>query len=116
MTLAELRKKRDDARKFLASIFTESLSKKEDGSKEYDFRKVTVLKDGIENLEGTAKSVAVAERVQKLNTELDEVCKQVESLEAAEKIAADNEKRENTLNRQPLPGSPTRKNKRPSDN
>ena len=106
MTLSELRKKRDDARKFLASIFTESLSKKADGSKEYDFRKVTVLKDGIENLEGTAKSVAVAGRVQKLNAELDEFCKQVENLEAAEKIAAENEKRESTLNRQPLPGSP----------
>lgn len=112
MTLTELRKKRDAARTFLASIFTESLSKKEDGSKQYDFRKVTLLKDGIENLEGTAKSVAVAERVQALNTELDEFCKQVESLEAAEKIADENEKRENNLNRQPLPGSAEQKDQK----
>jgi len=109
VTLSELRKKRDDARKFLASIFTESLSKKEDGSKEYDFRKVTVLKDGIDTLEGTAKSVKVAEKVRELNTELDETCKQVEDLEAAEKSAEDFHKRESTFNRQPLPGSPEEK-------
>ena len=112
MTLSELRQKRDDARKFLASIFTESLSKKEDGSKEYDFQKVTVLKDGIENLKGTAKSVKVAERVRELNTELDEFCKQVEDLEAAEKTAAEFEKREKTLTRPPLPGSPAVKDQK----
>ena len=109
MTLSELRKKRDDARKFLASIFTESLSKKDDGSKEYDFRKVTVLKDGIDKLEGTAKSVKVAEKVRELNAELDEICKQVEDLEAAEKSAEEFHKRESTFNRQPLPGSPDEK-------
>ncbi|KKL65850.1 hypothetical protein LCGC14_2150860 [marine sediment metagenome] len=109
MTLSELRKKRDDARKFLASIFTESLSKKDDGSKEYDFRKVTVLKDGIDTLEGTEKSVKVAEKVRELNAELDEICKQVEDLEAAEKSAEDFHKRESTFNRQPLPGSPEEK-------
>ena len=109
MTLSELRKKRDEARKFLASIFTESLSKKEDGSKEYDFRTVTLLKDGIENLEGTAKSVKVAERVRELNAELDEFCKQCEDLEAAEKAGEAFEKREATLDRQPLPGSPEKK-------
>ncbi len=106
MTLSELRKKRDDARKFLASIFTESLSKKDDGSKEYDFRKVTVLKDGIDTLEGIEKSVKVAEKVRELNAELDEICKQVEDLEAAEKSAEDFHKRESSLKRQPLPGSP----------
>lgn len=105
MTLAELRKKRDKAREFLASVFTESVVEKADGAKEYDFRKVTVLKDGIENLEGTAKSVKVAERVRELNAELDEICKQCEDLEAAEKSAEDFQKREDTLNRRPLPGA-----------
>ena len=106
MDLSKLRTQRDDQRTFLASIFAESISEKDDGSKEYDFQKVTVLKDGIDTLEGTAKSVKVAEKVRELNAELDQTCKQVETLEAAEKSAEDFAKREGQLNRQPLPGIP----------
>lgn len=102
MTLAELQKKRDAARKFLASIFTEANTK--DG-KPPNFQQVECLKDEIGDVTGVEKSVKVAERVQQLNRELDEFCKQVEVLETAEKAAADFEKREKTLNRPVLPGS-----------
>lgn len=95
MTLTELRKQRDDKRTFLATIFSESLVKADDGSKQYDFRKVTSLKDGIENLEGKEKSVKVAEKVRELNAELDTICKEVETLEAAEKAAGEFSDREN---------------------
>jgi len=110
--LSELRKKRDEKRTFLAGIFKEAVAANDDGVKEYDFRKVTCLKDGIENLEGTAKSVKVAERVRELNTELDEACKEIETLEGAEKDAKAFEERQNTLNRPPLPGSPDRKDQK----
>ena len=105
MSLSALKKQCADKRKALKSIFDASLSKKDDGSKEYDFRKVDKIDgfDGFDGLEGTEKSVKIAEIVQEINGDLDELCKQVETLEAAEKTANDFDTAEKKLNHPGLP-------------
>ena len=108
MSLSKLKQQRDEKRKTLSTIFKESLSTKEDGSKEYDFRQVTCVEEAA-NLEGTEKSVKVAERVQAINGELDEVCAQIETLEKAEKAANDFEAAEKSLNHPGIPSGGDRK-------
>lgn len=104
-TLAELRKKRDDQRNRLSDVFQQSTVKKDDGAKEYDFRKVSGLGDGIDELTGTQKSVAVAKWVQEKNSELDGLCQEIEVLESAEKAANDFEASAKHLNRPMFPGA-----------
>lgn len=77
----------------LGKVFEEA--KTDDG--QYDYRKVKCLGDGLD-------SIAVAEKVKALNAEADELAKHAETLEAADKAAADHADREKGLRGFPLPG------------
>ena len=88
--MSTLKKRRDELaakQAKLQEVFAES--KNDDG--EYDFTRVTCLGDTIKG------SQAVAEEVTKRNAELDDIAKECESLEAAEKAAGDQAAREKTL-------------------
>lgn len=84
-TLTQVREKLAAKQDELGKVFTEA--KTDDG--QYDFNKVTVLGKEVKG------SIAVAEKVKAMNAELDELAKEAETLEAAEKAAgahADREK------------------------
>jgi HK97 family phage major capsid protein len=84
-TLTQVREKLAAKQDELGKVFTEA--KTDDG--QYDFNKVTVLGKDVKG------SIAVAEKVKAMNAEVDELAKEAETLEAAEKAAgahADREK------------------------
>ncbi|MFN3990047.1 MAG: phage major capsid protein [Erythrobacter sp.] len=79
----------------LSKVFEEA--KTESG--ELSFGKVKCLGDSVKG------ALAVAEEVKKMNAELDELGRHVETLSAAEKAARDHEAREKGLRNFPLPGA-----------
>ncbi len=94
-TIKEVRDELAAKQDALGAIFKEA--KTDDG--QYDFNKVKSLGDDVKG------SIAVAEKVNQMNAELDELAQKAETLEAAEKAAKDQERREKALWRPPLPGN-----------
>lgn len=104
MTVAELnlkqtREKMASKQDELGKVFAEALVSGDSGKKEYDFNRVVCLGTGVKG------SVAVAKRVQEMNAELNELGEHADTLEAAEKAAAEHESREKARPRFPMPGS-----------
>ena len=83
MTLREIREKLAARRKTLSDVFAESRSTSDDGRVEYDFRKVKSLDVG--DIDDAGKPVAVAEKIQAMTREIDELALQEEKLAVAEK-------------------------------
>lgn len=83
-TLEKVREKLAAKQDELGKVFTEA--KTDDGK--YDFNRVTVLGKDVKG------SVAVAEKVKALNAELDDIAKEAEALEDAEKAAGAHAARE----------------------
>ena len=94
LNLKQTREKMAVKQDELGKVFTEA--KNSDG--QYDFNKVTCLGADVKG------SIAVAERVKAMNAELNELGVHAETLEAAEKAAADHANREKALHRLPQPG------------
>lgn len=86
--LEELQEKFETKQADLAKVFDEA--KTDDGG--YDYRNVKCLGKEFEG-----KSIAVAERVKEMDTELNEIGQQVETLRAADEAAKAHKSRENTL-------------------
>lgn len=104
MTVAELnlkqtREKMASKQDELGKVFAEALVSGDSGEKQYDFNRVTCLGTGVKG------SAAVAKRVQEMNAELNELGEHADTLDAAEKAAAEHESREKARPRFPMPGS-----------
>jgi HK97 family phage major capsid protein len=93
LTAEQAREKLGVKQDELGKIFEEA--KTDDGR--HDYSKVKCLGVGLD-------SVAVAEKVHALNLEANELAKHAETLEAADKAAADHADREKGLRNFPLPG------------
>lgn len=99
LTLKQAREKLGAKQDELGKVFEEALVPSDSGEKVYDFNKVTCLGGDVKG------SVAVAEKVGQLNAELNELAEHAETLEGAEKAAAEHENRSKALNkRPPFPG------------
>ncbi|MEP9402044.1 phage major capsid protein [Sphingomonas sp. VNH70] len=96
MTLKDLRAKLGAKQAELAAVFAEA--KTDSG---YAFDKVTCLGADVKG------AVAVSDKVQQMNAELDDLAKQAESLEGAEKAAAAHEEREKSRAGFRFPGGTT---------
>lgn len=94
LTLPQAREKLGARQEELGKVFAEA---KTDGG-EYDFGKVKCLGDEVKG------SVAVAEKVKAMNSELNELAAHAETLEGAEKAAREHDDREKAINRPRLPG------------
>lgn len=92
-TLDQVREKLAAKQDELGKVFTEA--KTDDGK--YDFNKVTVLGKDVKG------SIAVAEKVQAMNAELDELAQEAETLDAAEKAAGAHTAREKVRGHVPMP-------------
>lgn len=93
LTAKQAREKLGVKQDELGKVFEEA--KTDDG--QYDYRQVKCLGDGLD-------SVAVAEKVKALNAEAEELAKHAETLEAADKAAADHADRQKGQRGFPLPG------------
>lgn len=93
LTLAQAREKAADRQDKLKEIFEQAKS-----GDSYDFNKVTVLGADVKG------SIAVAEKVNQMSAELNEICAHAETLEAAEKAAAELENRGKARRNFVLPG------------
>lgn len=94
MKLADVRAKAQAKQEELGKVFEQA--KTDDG--QYDFNKVTVLGADVKG------SIAVAEKVKAMTAELDELCEQAETLEAAENAAKGFSQREKGGRGFALPG------------
>lgn len=92
LTLKQAREKLAAKQDELGKVFEEA---KTDGG--YDFNKVTCLGADVKG------SIAVAEKVKAMNSELDEIAQHAETLEAAEKAALEHANREKARRRYPMP-------------
>lgn len=95
LSLKQAQEKMQAKQAQLGKVFAEA--KTETG--ELSFGQVKCLGDGVKG------ALAVAEEVKKMNAELDELGRHVETLSAAEKAARDHEAREKGLRGFPLPGA-----------
>lgn len=95
-TAKQVREKLAAKQDELGKVFAEALVET-DGEKQYDYNKVTCLGADVKG------SIAVAEKVVQMNSELDELAKEAETLEAAEKAAEEHMGREKVRGR---PGFP----------
>jgi len=103
--LKDLQHARDTAREQLKTIFTEA--KTDEGV--HDFRRVKSV-PGLDGVEGTDRSIRVAEAVRSKNDELNALQIKVETLQAAEKAGSDFDHAENTPANVPShPGQKQRK-------
>lgn len=93
-TAKELREKLVEKQNALQLVFEEARN----DSGEYDFKRVKCLGEEVKG------SSAVAEKVREMNAELDGIAQEVEAIEAAEKVANDQRRREERLNRPPIGG------------
>lgn len=98
LTAKQAREKLADRQEKLGKIFEEALVTGDSGQKQYDFNKVTCLGADVKG------SIAVAERVQQLNLEANELAEHAETLEKAERAANDWADREKAVNRPRFPG------------
>lgn len=96
LTLKQVREKLAEKQDALGKVFAEALVTT-DGGKSYDFNRVTCLGEKVKG------SIAVAEQVKAMNTELNELGQQAETLDAAEKAARDQEEREKVRGRPTMP-------------
>ena len=94
LTLKELREKLGAKQDELGKVFAEA--KGDDG--QYHFENVTCLGSGVKG------SIAVAEKVKAMNSELDELAGQAETLEAAEQAAGDHAGRQKSRGGFTMPG------------
>lgn len=99
LTLKQVRDKLAAKQDDLGKVFAEATVTTDSGQKSYDFNRVTCLGEKVKG------SIAVAEQVKAMNTELNELAQQAETLEAAEKAARDQDDREKVRNRPPMPGA-----------
>lgn len=95
LNLKQTREKMAAKQDELGKVFQEA--KNSDG--QYDFNKVTCLGGDVKG------SIAVAEKVKAMNDELNELGVHAETLEAAEKAAAQHADREKALGRPTFPGA-----------
>ena len=100
MTLKELREKLAAKQDNLGKVFSEA---KTDAG-EYDFRQVAA--DTIKGClgDGLKTTAQIVEKINEANAELDDLAKQAEALEAAEKAAHGLADREKARNRPQMPG------------
>lgn len=92
-TAKELREKLGAKQDELGKVFSEA--KTDDGS--LDFNNVKCLGNEVKG------SVAVAEKVGQMNAELEDIAKQAEAIESAEKAASDHDAREKDVRRPQQP-------------
>lgn len=97
LTAKQAREKLAAKQAELGKVFEEATVTGDSGQKQYDFNKVTCLGDQVKG------SIAVAEKVKAMNSELDELAQHAETLESAEKAAEDHAAREKQLNRPFMP-------------
>jgi HK97 family phage major capsid protein len=97
LNLTQLREKAAAKQDELGKVFAEALIS-DGGEKKYDFNRVTVLGPDVKG------SIAVAEKVEQLNNELNDICAKAETLEAAEKAAAQHAERSRAVRGFPFPG------------
>jgi hypothetical protein len=83
LNLEQARQKMAAKQDELGKVFEQALVTGGDGRKQYDFNKVTVLGADVKG------SIAVAEKVNQMNAELNELGEHVQRLDAAEKAAAE---------------------------
>ena len=83
LNLEQARQKMAAKQEELGKVFEQALVTGGDGRKQYDFNKVTVLGADVKG------SIAVAEKVNQMNAELNELGEHVQRLDAAEKAAAE---------------------------
>ncbi len=95
LTLKQAQEKMAAKQDELGKVFAEA----KNAAGELDFRNVKCLGDEVKG-----DSIAVAERVKAMNSELDELGGYVETLSAAEKAAKDHETRSKGIRNFPLPG------------
>lgn len=95
-TVKEVRDELAAKQEALGKVFAEALVTTDSGQKGYDFNKVKCLGDDVKG------SIAVAEKVKQMDAELNELAEKAETLEAAEKAAADHAKREKAVWRPPF--------------
>jgi HK97 family phage major capsid protein len=98
LTLKQVREKLAAKQDELAKVFAEATVTTDSGQKSYDFNKVTCLGDNVKG------SIAVAEKVKAMDSELNELGEQADTLEAAEKAASNLADREKVRSRYPVPG------------
>lgn len=98
LNLMQLREKMAAKQDELGKVFAEAIVVSDDGSKQYDFNRVTCLGADVKG------SVAVAEKVRQANAELNELGEKADLLEQAEKAAQEHAAREQGVRGFPLPG------------
>lgn len=98
LTAKQAREKLAARQDELGKVFEEAGVTLDSGEKGYDFGKVTCLGDDVKG------SVAVAEKVKAMNAECEELAEHAETLEGAEKAAAEHAEREKFRKRPPFPG------------
>lgn len=96
LTLKQVREKLAEKQDALGKVFAEALVTT-DGGKSYDFNRVTCLGETVKG------SIAVAEQVKAMNSELNELGQQADTLDAAEKAAGDQADREKVRGRPIMP-------------
>ncbi|SCW61706.1 phage major capsid protein, HK97 family [Sphingobium faniae] len=94
LSLKEAREKLAAKQDELGKVFAEA--KTDDG--QYDFKRVTCLGAEVKG------SIAVAEKVNQMNAELNELAEHAEKLEGAERAAGEHADREKARRNFPLPG------------
>jgi len=105
--LTQLAEQLEAKRGQIRSIFEKAKAKDADGVAQLDFRLVTGISKDVDELEGTAKSVRVAEHVGELKSEVDELAGQVEKIKAAEEAAdAFAKSDQNAIKRPSMPDGP----------
>ncbi|WP_346915058.1 phage major capsid protein [uncultured Roseibium sp.] len=97
-TIQEIRDELAAKQDALGKVFAEALVSSDSGQKQYDFNKVKCLGDDVKG------SIAVAEKVKQMDSELNELAEKAETLEAAEQAAKNQASREKALRRPPMPG------------
>lgn len=98
LTLKQAREKLAEKQAALGKVFEEAAVPGDSGEKQYDFNRVTCLGGDVKG------SIAVAEKVKAMNAELNEIGAHVETLDSAEKAAAEYSAREKAFRRFPMPG------------
>lgn len=98
LNLKQLQEKMQQRQDELGKVFAEATVSGVDGRKQYDFNRVTCLGADVKG------SIAVAEKVNQLNAELNELGEKADKLSAAEKAAGDHAARERAVRGLPLPG------------
>lgn len=99
LTAKQAREKLAERQGKLGKVFAEATVTGDSGEKQYDFNKVTCLGNDVKG------SIAVAEKVQALNLEANELAAHAETLEKAEHAADEYANREKGVDRPRFPGS-----------